>query len=122
MAALSQEHANAQNLACPSMPIESKFLIGLTFRLMLRDIIFSSQRRNNQNILQHPIRNLRRLPVYQEILQYFLSRLFRENWWSRIIGAGMDSTAESLERAVICATYEPSLRRPTPTSASSSIR
>ena len=54
----------------PFSAIESKFLIGLTFRFMLRDIVFSSQRRHNEGVLQHRIRNLRRNPVYQEILQY----------------------------------------------------
>ena len=54
----------------PFDAIESKFLIGLNFRLVLRDIIYSSQRRNNQGILLHPIHNFRRDPVYQEILQY----------------------------------------------------
>ena len=54
----------------PFSAVESKFLIGLTFRLILRDMIYSSQRRNNQGVLQHPIRNFRRDPVYQEILQY----------------------------------------------------
>jgi hypothetical protein len=38
----------------PFSAIESKFLIGMTFRFMLRDIIYSSQRRNNQGVLQHP--------------------------------------------------------------------
>ncbi len=54
----------------PFNAIESKFLIGLSFRFILRDIIFSSQRRNNQGILHHPLLNWRRNPVYEEILQY----------------------------------------------------
>ena len=54
----------------PFNAIESKFLIGLNFRLVLRDIIYSSQRRNNQGVLQHKIHDFRRDPVYQEILQY----------------------------------------------------
>jgi ABC-type transporter lipoprotein component MlaA len=62
----------------PFSAIESKFLIGMTFRFMLRDIIFSSQRRNNQGVLQHRIRNLRRNPVYQEILQYSYQEYFKK--------------------------------------------
>lgn len=54
----------------PFSGIESKFLIGTAFRLILRDAIFSSQQRNNRGVLEHPIKNLRRAPVYQEILQY----------------------------------------------------
>lgn len=49
---------------------ESKFLIGLAFRLSLRNIIFLSQTRTNQGVLQHPIDTWRREPVYREILQY----------------------------------------------------
>ncbi len=62
----------------PFSAIESKFLIGMTFRFMLRDIIFSSQRRNNQGVLQHPIRNFRREPLYQEILQYSYQDYFEK--------------------------------------------
>ena len=69
MAALSKSTLTPQT-SLPFNAIESKFLIGLTFRLSLRDIIFSSQRRNNQGVLQHPLWNFRRDPVYQEILQY----------------------------------------------------
>lgn len=57
----------------PSLPfdaIEARFLIGMTFRFMLRDIIYSSQRRHNQGILRQPLRPLRREPVYREILQF----------------------------------------------------
>ena len=103
----------------PFDAIESKFLIGLTFRLMLRDIIFSSQRRNNQGVLQQPIRNLRREPVYQEILQYSYQDYFEKfaipYYWTR----GME--AERWKKPVICGRMTP-LCAPTPTSASSSIK
>jgi len=62
----------------PFNAIESKFLIGLMFRLTLRDMIYSSQRRNNQGVLQHPIRNLNRAPVYDEILQYSYQDYFEK--------------------------------------------
>jgi hypothetical protein len=48
------------------------------FRLTLRDMIYSSQRRNNQGVLQHPIRNLTRKPVYDEILQYSYQDYFEK--------------------------------------------
>jgi pimeloyl-ACP methyl ester carboxylesterase len=54
----------------PFSAVESKFLIGVAFRLILRDVIFSSQRRTNRGVLKHSIKNLRRDPVYQEILRY----------------------------------------------------
>jgi ABC-type transporter lipoprotein component MlaA len=62
----------------PFSAIESKFLIGLSFRFMLRDIIYSSQRRDNQGVLQHPIHNFRREPVYQEILNYSYQDYFEK--------------------------------------------
>ena len=62
----------------PFSAVESKFLIGLTFRLILRDMIYSSQRRDNQGVLQLPIRNFRRNPVYQEILQYSYQDYFEK--------------------------------------------
>lgn len=55
---------------------ESKYLIGLTFRVALRDIIYDSQSRNNFGVLQTPISSWRREPVYNEILDYSLSDYF----------------------------------------------
>ena len=77
MAALSQGTLTPQT-SLPFSAIESKFLIGLTFRLKLRDMIYSSQRRNNQGVLQHPLRDWRRDPVYQEILQYSYQDYFEK--------------------------------------------
>ncbi len=69
VAALSQTTLTPKT-TLPFDAIESKFLIGLSFRLTLRDIIYSSQRRNNQEVLHHALLNYRRRPAYQEILQY----------------------------------------------------
>ena len=54
----------------PFDAIESKYLIGLTFRLILRDIIFSSQSRHNLGVLRTPLSRWRREPGYQEIAGY----------------------------------------------------
>ena len=95
----------------PFSAIESKFLIGLTFRFMLRDIIFSSQRRNNQGVLQHRIDNLRRSPVYQEILQYSFKDYFEKFAVPYYQTRGMASlTAEALEKAGDLRTYDAGLR------------
>ena len=77
VAALSKNSLTPQT-SLPFSGIESKFLIGMTFRFILRDVIFSSQQRNNQGVLQHPIRKLRRAPVYQEILQYSYQDYFEK--------------------------------------------
>ena len=50
--------------------IESQFLIGANFRLILRDAIFSSQSRENLGVLTEPLRTMKRREVYREILQY----------------------------------------------------
>lgn len=52
----------------PFSAIESKFLIGLAFRITLRDAIFSSQSRHNLGVLQTPLSPWKREPAYQEIL------------------------------------------------------
>jgi ABC-type transporter lipoprotein component MlaA/pimeloyl-ACP methyl ester carboxylesterase len=54
----------------PLSAVESKFLIGLAFRVTLRDVIFSSQKRNDQGVLTQPLNTWRREPVFHEILQY----------------------------------------------------
>ncbi len=61
----------------PFDKIESEYLIGITFRIGLRDVIFSSQRRNNMGLLQTPLSSWRRESCYQEIMgvsfhDYFL--------------------------------------------------
>ena len=109
MAALSKSTLTPQT-SLPFSAIESKFLIGLTFRLMLRDIIFSSQRRNNQGVLQHPIRNLRRAPLYEEILQYSYQDYFEKfavPYYSAWVGS---PTTEALARAGDLRTYGAGLR------------
>lgn len=58
---------------------ESQYLIGLTFRYVLRDAIFSSQFRHNQGVLKTRLSQFRREPAYQEILAFsyadYLNRL-----------------------------------------------
>jgi pimeloyl-ACP methyl ester carboxylesterase len=102
----------------PFNAIESKFLIGLTFRLILRDIIFSSQRRDNQGVLHHSIRNWRREPLYQEILQYSYQEYFEKfaipYYQARGLGspaqASPGQVAETLEKAGDLRTYDAGLR------------
>jgi ABC-type transporter lipoprotein component MlaA/pimeloyl-ACP methyl ester carboxylesterase len=95
----------------PFSAIESKFLIGMTFRFMLRDIIYSSQRRNNQGILHHSIHNFRREPVYQEILQYSYQDYFEKfaTPYYRTHGLGL-TAAEALQKAGDLRMYEAGLR------------
>jgi pimeloyl-ACP methyl ester carboxylesterase len=109
VAALSQTTLTPQT-SLPFNAIESKFLIGLTFRLTLRDIIFSSQQRNNQGVLHHQIDNFRRDPVYQEILQYSYQDYFDRFAIPYYSARGFASPAETLEKAGDLRTYDAGLR------------
>jgi hypothetical protein len=78
---------------------------------MLRDIIFSSQRRNNQGVLHHPIWNFRREPVYQEILQYSYRDYFEKFAIPYYSARGLAApTAAALEKAGDLRTYDAELR------------
>jgi pimeloyl-ACP methyl ester carboxylesterase len=110
VAALSKATLTPQT-SLPFSAIESKFLIGMTFRFMLRDVIFSSQRRNNQGILQHSILSFRRDPVYQEILQYSYQDYFNQFAVPHYEARGLVSpVAETLAKDGDLRTYEASLR------------
>ncbi|MCX6928695.1 MAG: VacJ family lipoprotein [Verrucomicrobia bacterium] len=105
VAVLSRNSLTPQT-SLPFSGIESQFLIGMTFRFILRDAIFSSQQRNNQGVLEHPIRKLRRVPVYQEILQYsyqdYLQKFLIPYYWCRGIELG---TPDSLAKVSDLRTY-----------------
>jgi len=99
VAALSKSSLTPQT-SLPFSGIESKFLIGMTFRFILRDAIFSSQQRNNRELLEHPIRKSRRAAVYREILQYsyqdYLQKFLIPYYWCR----GLELSApDTLEQA-----------------------
>ncbi|HSY74767.1 MAG TPA: MlaA family lipoprotein [Dongiaceae bacterium] len=95
----------------PFSAIESKFLIGLSFRFMLRDIIYSSQRRNNQGVLHHTIHNFRREPVYQEILNYSYQDYFEKFAIPYYEAHGLGINApETLQKAGDLRTYDAGLR------------
>ncbi len=110
VAALSKATLTPQT-TLPFSAIESKFLIGMTFRFMLRDIIYSSQRRDNLGVLRRPIRNFRREPVYEEILNYSYEDYFEKFAipYYQTHGLGTDAQA-MLEKAGDLRTYEAGLR------------
>jgi pimeloyl-ACP methyl ester carboxylesterase len=109
VAALSKSSLTPQT-SLPFSGIESKFLIGMTFRFILRDAILSSQQRNNRGVLEHPIRKLRRTRLYQEILQYsyhdYLEKFLIPYYW----GYGIDLTPEALAKAGDLRTYAAGLQ------------
>jgi hypothetical protein len=119
MADLSKNTLTPQT-SLPFNAIESKFLIGLTFRRMLRDVIYSSQQRNNQGVLHHPIWNWRREPVYQEIMEYSYQGYFEKfaipYYQTRGLSAKSSpaaspkQAAEVMEKAGDLRTYDAGLR------------
>jgi ABC-type transporter lipoprotein component MlaA len=110
VASLSQ-HPLPPQTSLPFSAIESRFLIGLTFRLILRDVIYSSQRRHNQGVLQRRTKHLRRLPVYQEILHYSYQDYFEAFVIPYYQARGPASpTAETLEHSGDLRTYAAGLR------------
>jgi ABC-type transporter lipoprotein component MlaA/pimeloyl-ACP methyl ester carboxylesterase len=110
VAALSKNKLTPQT-SLPFNAIESKFLIGLTFRFILRDIIFSSQQRHNQDILRLPLRNYRRDAVYAEIMQYSYEDYLKKFAIPYFQARGMASpAAEALGKAGDLRTYEAGLR------------
>ncbi|MGA2028819.1 MAG: VacJ family lipoprotein [Verrucomicrobiota bacterium] len=95
----------------PFNAIESKFLIGMTFRFMLRDIIYSSQRRDNLGVLRHAIWNWRREPVYREILNYSYEDYFDKFATPYYQAHGLGSMASAmLEKADDLRTCDAGLR------------
>jgi ABC-type transporter lipoprotein component MlaA/pimeloyl-ACP methyl ester carboxylesterase len=111
VAALAQRSAPAVQGPPPFSGVESKFLVGAAFRLILRDIIFSSQERTNMGILKNPVDPLRREPVYQEILRYsfgdYLQKFLVPYYQTR----GIDLTdPAALARASDLRTYQDGLR------------
>ena len=97
--------------APPFSAIESKFLIGVAFRLILRDMIFSSQQRHNQGVLKEPLRDMKREAAYREILQYSFTDYFTQFVTPYYQTRGIDLTEpETLKRAVDLQTYSDRLR------------
>ncbi len=94
----------------PFDAIESKFLVGLTFRFTLGDVIYASQRRNNQGVLRHPILSYRREPVYNEIMQYSYQDYF-DKFVTPYYAARVEKvSAAELDKAGDLRTYEKGLR------------
>ena len=109
VAALSKNKLTPQT-SLPLNAIESKFLIGLTFRFTLRDIIYSSQRRHNMGVLRHSLLDYRREPAYREILQYSYQDYFTKFVIPYYQRRGMASPAATLEKAGDLRSYDAGLR------------
>jgi ABC-type transporter lipoprotein component MlaA len=110
VAALAKSAPGAQG-TLPFEEIESKFLVGMAFRLILRDVIFTSQLRTNQGILKMPLKKSRRGAVYNEILQYSFTDYFEKFATPYYGQRGIDFTdPETLAKAADLRHYAGSLQ------------
>lgn len=82
------------NKPMPFSRIESQYLIGLAFRVSLRDIIFTSQYLHDMGILHAPLSRFRREPVYREIVKYSYAEYFQEFVVPYYQERGIDLTRE----------------------------
>ena len=91
----------------PLNATESKFLVGLAFRLSLRDVIFLSQTRTNMGVLEAPITPWRREQAYREILQYSFEEYLEKFVTPYYQARGVDlSDPVEFERAVDLRQFE----------------
>lgn len=67
-----------RSIKVPFDAVESQFMIGLNFRFILRDTIFSSQSRNNFGVIKAPLNKWRRQPAYDEIVTHSYRDYFRK--------------------------------------------
>ena len=104
------KHKLTPRTSLPFDAVESKFLIGLTFRFTLRDIIYSSQRRDNLGVLRKPICSFKRGPLYQEIMRYTYEDYFNKFVVPYYQSRGMASAAETVAKAGNLRSYEAGLR------------
>jgi len=108
VAALSKNTLTPQ-ISLPFNAIESKFLIGLDFRFVLRDVIYSSQRHHNQDVLRHPLWSFRREPAYEEISRYSFQDYFAKFAVPYYSAQGLAAPAAALETAGDLRTYDAGL-------------
>jgi ABC-type transporter lipoprotein component MlaA/pimeloyl-ACP methyl ester carboxylesterase len=78
----------------PLTRIESEFLIGLSFQMALRDVIYVSQSRVDLGILNTPAAGRRRQPRYDEIREFN----YREYMESFVLPCYIDSRANTYTR------------------------
>jgi ABC-type transporter lipoprotein component MlaA len=105
------EEPRQQQANLPFNAIESRFLIGLAFRLTLRDMIFSSQFRHNQGVLRQPLKKSRRKAAYDEIMQYSLADYIQQFAGPYDKARGIDlEDPETVEKGTDLRAYTVALR------------
>ncbi len=112
VAAVARDSESLQTNAPPPFSgVESKFIIGLAFRFILRDAIYTSQKINNMHVLQRPLAKYRRAPVYEEILQYSYGEYFEKFVIPYYKNRGIDlSSPEAQAKASDLRAYQTTLQ------------
>ena len=87
---------------------ESKYLVGLAFRIVLRDAIWSSQYRNNLGVIQTPLNKWRRDAAYDEILNYSFQDYFK--LFAKPYFADKGITSADFKRETNLRSYQGNLR------------
>jgi ABC-type transporter lipoprotein component MlaA/pimeloyl-ACP methyl ester carboxylesterase len=93
----------------PFDAVESQYLIGLNFRLTLRDVLYSTQKRRDMGVLSVPLSPWRREEAYREML----GLSYRDYFEKFVIPYYRDKgvTLEDFKRAGNLRTYSAGLRR-----------
>ena len=106
VAAFTEKLGNiTEETVIPLNALESRFVIGLAFRLSLRDLIFLSQIRTNMGLLEEPLDLWRREPVYREILQYSFTEYLEEFVTRYYLDRGIDLREPEVRRPAVDLTF-----------------
>jgi phospholipid-binding lipoprotein MlaA len=110
-AAFVMEEEDAPEQAPAMSNTEAQFLIGLVYRLSLRDIIHDSQRRNDLGVLRSELGSMRRQPAYEEIMTYSYEDYYRSFVLPSVRLASDNRIGrEDIERTGRLTTWTPTLR------------
>jgi ABC-type transporter lipoprotein component MlaA/pimeloyl-ACP methyl ester carboxylesterase len=114
VAALARGNAAAAG-NIPLNSIESRFVIGLAFRLNLRDVIFFTQMRHNQGVLLQPIDKWKREPVYREIMNYSFADYLNKFIGPYYLKRGIDLQNDDTVRPAVDLRFAESFYKAAPT-------
>jgi ABC-type transporter lipoprotein component MlaA len=97
-------------LEVPLTDLEARFLIGLAFRRTLRELIWTSQQRQDLGVLRTPRKSLVRNPAYEEIADYSYEEYLYAFVLPNLRDRGVASSADELLAANDLRSLEAALR------------
>lgn len=104
--------ADPEKVEIPTLdPREAQYLIGLRYRVALRDLIHASQRQYPLHIIRSGLGTMRREPAYQEIAEYSFQEYFETFVLTGApIQEGRQISQQQIQRASDLRSYEADLR------------